>query len=77
MSVSRCAGRRGDVDLMRAHAIELARMAPDLILVHGGRALTAVQREMHDIPIVFAGVSDPVSDGIVASLARPTFRLVR
>jgi hypothetical protein len=33
-------------------------MAPDLTLVHGGRALTAVQREMHDIPIMFAEVSD-------------------
>jgi hypothetical protein len=32
-------------------------MAPGLTLVHGGRALTAVQREMHDIPIMFAGVS--------------------
>jgi putative ABC transport system substrate-binding protein len=61
----------GDVDLMRANAVELARMAPDLILVHGGRALAAVQREMHGIPIVFAGVSDPIRDGIVASLAHP------
>ncbi len=61
----------GDVALMRTYAIELARMAPEVILVHGNRALAAVEREMHDVPIVFAGVPDPVSSGIVASLARP------
>jgi putative ABC transport system substrate-binding protein len=61
----------GDVALMRTHAIELARLAPEVILVHGNRALAAVQREMHGIPIVFSGVSDPVSSGIVASLSRP------
>jgi putative ABC transport system substrate-binding protein len=56
---------------MRTHAIELARLAPEVILVHGSRALAAVQREMHETPIVFAGVPDPVSSGFVASLARP------
>jgi putative ABC transport system substrate-binding protein len=61
----------GNVALMRTHAIELARLAPEVILVHGSRALVAVQREMHGIPIVFAGVPDPVSSGFVASLARP------
>ena len=61
----------GNVALMRTHAIELARLAPEVILVHGNRALAAVQREMHGIPIVFAGVPDPVSSGFVASLARP------
>jgi putative ABC transport system substrate-binding protein len=61
----------GDVAMMRTHAIELARLAPEVILVHGNRALAAVQREMHGIPIVFAGVPDPVSSGFVASLARP------
>jgi putative tryptophan/tyrosine transport system substrate-binding protein len=51
----------GDVALMRAHAIELARLAPDVILVHGNRALAAVQREMPGISIVFAGIGDPIS----------------
>jgi putative ABC transport system substrate-binding protein len=61
----------GDAALMKTHAIELARLAPDVILVHANRALAAVQREMHDTPIVFAGMLDPVRSGIVANLARP------
>jgi putative ABC transport system substrate-binding protein len=61
----------GNVALMRTHAIELARLAPEVMLVHGSRALAAVQREMHETPIVFAGVPDPVTLGFVASLARP------
>jgi putative ABC transport system substrate-binding protein len=46
-------------------------MAPDLILVHGNRALAAVRRETRDIPIVFAAVSDPIGTKQVESLARP------
>jgi putative ABC transport system substrate-binding protein len=61
----------GNTALMRAHAIDLARLAPELILVHGNRALDAVQQEMRGTPIVFAGVGDPIRSGIVASLARP------
>jgi putative tryptophan/tyrosine transport system substrate-binding protein len=61
----------GDLDLMRTHAVDLVRTGPDLILVHGNRALAAVQRETHDIPIVFAAVADPVDYRQVESLARP------
>jgi putative ABC transport system substrate-binding protein len=61
----------GDLNLMRSHAIELVEMAPDLILVHGSRALAAVQRQTRHIPIVFASVPDPVASKQVESLARP------
>jgi putative ABC transport system substrate-binding protein len=61
----------GVTDLMRARAVELAGFAPELILVHGNRALDAVQKEMRGVPIVFAGIPDPVSSGIIASLAHP------
>jgi putative ABC transport system substrate-binding protein len=61
----------GDTDLMRARAMELAVFAPELILVHGNRALNAVQKGIRGLPIVFAGISDPVSSGIMASLAHP------
>ena len=37
----------------------------------GTPATAAVQRETRTIPIVFAGVSDPVASGIVARLDRP------
>jgi putative tryptophan/tyrosine transport system substrate-binding protein len=61
----------GDTDLMQAGAIDLAEFAPELILVHGNRALSAVQKEMRGVPILFAGISDPVSSGFVANLAHP------
>jgi putative ABC transport system substrate-binding protein len=61
----------GNLDLMRANAVELVRMAPDLILVHGNRALAAVQLETSAIPIVFAATADPVDSRQVESLARP------
>jgi putative tryptophan/tyrosine transport system substrate-binding protein len=33
--------------------------------------IAALQRESHTIPIVFAGVADPIGSGFVASLPRP------
>jgi putative ABC transport system substrate-binding protein len=56
---------------MRAHAVQLAQMMPDAIVVHGSKALTAVRRETDRIPIVFASIADPIASGYVASLARP------
>jgi putative ABC transport system substrate-binding protein len=61
----------GSVERLRGHAAELARMTPDVIVVHGSRALTAVRQETDRIPIIFASVSDPVASGYVKSLARP------
>ena len=61
----------GDLNLMEAYAAELLALNPDVILVHGRRALRAVQRRKHDIPIVFAALADPVGIGVVESLARP------
>jgi putative ABC transport system substrate-binding protein len=55
----------------RAYGAELARMMPDVIVVHGSQALTAVRKATDRIPILFASVSDPVASGYVASLARP------
>jgi putative tryptophan/tyrosine transport system substrate-binding protein len=60
-----------DNERMRAHAVELTRMMPDAIVVHGSKALTAVRRETDRIPIVFASIADPIAAGYVASLARP------
>jgi ABC-type uncharacterized transport system substrate-binding protein len=53
-------------------AAELVRSTVDVIVAIGGTAATrAVQHATHTIPIVMAGGSDPVGDGLVASLARP------
>src|SRR6516162_7379414 len=61
-----------DTNRMRALAQELVGLPPDIILSWGTPATVALQRETRTIPIVFAGVTDPVANGIVARLDDPT-----
>jgi len=56
---------------IQALAAELVATAPEAIFTHTTPATTAVLRATQSIPIVFASVSDPIGDGIVASFARP------
>jgi putative ABC transport system substrate-binding protein len=63
--------RGGDPDRLQALAKELVGLQPDIILVSGGLATAALQRETRTIPIVFAGATDPVARGFVARLDRP------
>ena len=59
------------VDVRRRYAAELVALAPDVILVSGARNVEALQQATRTIPIVFAGLTDPVGAGLVESLARP------
>jgi putative tryptophan/tyrosine transport system substrate-binding protein len=61
----------GNSDRMRMFAKELVGLGPDLILASTTPVTAALQRETRTIPIVFAGISDPVGAGFVASLAHP------
>jgi putative ABC transport system substrate-binding protein len=61
-----------DINRIRALAQELVGSKPDIIATNGTPATVAVQRETRTIPIVFAGVGDPVASGIVARLDRPS-----
>jgi putative ABC transport system substrate-binding protein len=61
----------GDANRIRALAQEVVSLQPDIILTGGTPATVAVQRETRTIPIVFAGVGDPVGSGLVARLDRP------
>jgi ABC-type uncharacterized transport system substrate-binding protein len=60
-----------DPDLERKGAAELAALAPDAVLVGGSIGLTAMLQMSRTLPVVFAGVGDPVGLGVVASLAHP------
>jgi putative ABC transport system substrate-binding protein len=62
----------GDINRSRAFAQELVGLRPDIIVTAGTPATVAVQRETQTIPIVFAGVADPVAQSIVARLDRPS-----
>jgi putative ABC transport system substrate-binding protein len=55
-----------------AQARELIRSKPDVLLAAPTRALIPLQKETRTIPIVFVSVSDPLGQGIVDSLARPS-----
>lgn len=52
-------------------AAELVKLKPDIIVASGASAVRAVMRETQKIPIVIAGASDPVAEGLVSSLSRP------
>ena len=60
-----------DTNRIRALAQELVGFRPDIILAGTTPATAAVQRETRTIPIVFAGVVDPVASGIVPRLNQP------
>jgi ABC-type uncharacterized transport system substrate-binding protein len=61
----------GDADRLRSYAAELVALAPDVILVSGTSTVAPLLRATRTVPIVFAGVADPVGAGYVGSLARP------
>jgi putative ABC transport system substrate-binding protein len=62
----------GDTNRFRALAQELVGQRPDIILTAGATATVAVQRETRTIPIVFVSGADPVANGIVGRLDRPS-----
>jgi len=61
----------GVADRARAYAAELVALAPDVILVVNSVNLPPVLQATRTVPIVFAGVVDPVGAGFVDSLSRP------
>ena len=66
---TRWAGAKADD--IRKHAAELAALAPDVILAHGGATVGPLLQATRTVPIVFPIVADPVGAGFVDSLARP------
>jgi putative ABC transport system substrate-binding protein len=50
---------------------ELSKGKPDVIVVASSLGAVATRKLVHDTPVVFVGVSDPVALGLVADLARP------
>jgi putative ABC transport system substrate-binding protein len=62
----------GDPDRLSRLAKEIASFPPpDVILASTAQVAAAVQRETKTIPIVFVVVPDPISIGLVKSMARP------
>jgi putative ABC transport system substrate-binding protein len=62
---------RFDTGDLKKAAAELLTSSPEYILASATPAVAALQQATRTVPIVFAQVSDPVSAGFVASLAKP------
>jgi putative ABC transport system substrate-binding protein len=61
----------GQFERLPALAIELVDLKVDIIVAAVTQASLAAQAATRTIPIVIAGVGDPVGSGLVASLAHP------
>jgi len=62
---------RGDTERLPALAAELVALKPDIIVTVSTPPTSAAMKATSSIPIVFAAAGDPISSGLVASLARP------
>jgi putative ABC transport system substrate-binding protein len=60
-----------DPDKNRTFAKELVDLRPDAIFSQSTPAIGVLARETRTIPIVFAGVTDPIGSGFAANLAHP------
>jgi putative ABC transport system substrate-binding protein len=61
----------GHFDRLPDLAAKLVEHKVDLIVTSSTPAIMAAKRATEKIPVVFAASSDPISTGLVASLARP------
>ena len=57
--------------LADAYAAELVKLKPDVIVATNTPTARSLKLATDTIPIVFAGLADPIGDGIVASLSKP------
>jgi putative ABC transport system substrate-binding protein len=60
-----------NADFVRRYAKELVGLKPDVLVGTSTPVTAAFQHETSAIPIVFAGISDPVGAGFVENLAHP------
>jgi putative ABC transport system substrate-binding protein len=60
-----------DATALNQSAVELAALAPDVILTVGAAAMGSLLQATRTVPIVFVNVADPVGAGFVDSLAQP------
>jgi putative ABC transport system substrate-binding protein len=61
----------GKYDQLPRLAAELVRLKVDVIVTYAPPAIQAAKQATGTIPIVMAGIIDPVATGFVTSLARP------
>jgi putative tryptophan/tyrosine transport system substrate-binding protein len=60
-----------DASRIGAQVEELMKLSAEVIVCNTLMVTRAVQQQTRTIPIVFAGIGDPVATGVLGSLARP------
>jgi putative tryptophan/tyrosine transport system substrate-binding protein len=60
-----------NLESINANVAELVRLSPDVIVANTSAVMVALRRATSTIPIVFAVLSDPVSQGFISNLAHP------
>jgi putative ABC transport system substrate-binding protein len=60
-----------DAEHVRQNAEELVALRPDVIVAASLPAVRALHEATRTVPIIFVAVTDPVTAGLVESLARP------
>jgi len=60
-----------DIYRIKRDVADLVGRAPDVIFINSQPVFDAVREATRTIPVVFVQVTDPVSSGLLASLARP------
>jgi putative tryptophan/tyrosine transport system substrate-binding protein len=60
-----------DAEHVHKNAEELVALNPDVIVAASTPAVLALQQATRKVPIIFVAVTDPVTLGLVESLARP------
>jgi putative ABC transport system substrate-binding protein len=60
-----------DLNRLRANAVELVSLAPEVIVSSSAVATRALQESTKTIPIVVVGGGDPAAIGLVKNIARP------
>ena len=61
-----------DRNQVRALAMELMGLKPDLMVAHSNFVAKILQAEVRAVPLLFIGVGDPIGSGFVTNFARPT-----
>ena len=61
---------KGAADIRR-NAMELAALAPDVIVVTGTAGMSPMLEATRTVPIVFVSVADPIGAGFVRNMAHP------
>jgi putative ABC transport system substrate-binding protein len=61
----------GSAEILSSVTSEILNLGPDLVVANTNKVVIALKQKTRTVPIIFAGVTDPVTAGIVESLSAP------